>query len=418
MGVIVQLQPGDGILVKHAEVRNGDGGSELLVLKVETADGDKFTAQMLHSAYLGRSWRTECDGRYIFVGEILDHDPFKVRIIYRDTKGRMGDEGLHIEKAVYLGAPLNETFVTVPTTLSPHREVPCHLGGSVLSFNGSNATVKAVYDGVVVLDNQDYVYLHSRWGREIDAINWPYVPDGQTSNFAGADIQLVPISDEVAKALDEMDDSPEYETFEDDHPELFSLRSIPRTTWPDAPFRSFLDKPHPTDLLDNNAPHVVLCLVDTVGFFMKNDWRYELSEKRGMGYSGSNDYVELLCKATRAITDRLEVLADLIHEMEYGDVVPCEVLIREKVAILKETPEYQSVGVFGEKCEETCDFSCDACGGGKSRPRIYCADQYRPGVLPMLWQLDPGSLITQQADDSTSSDEPVDSSEEDSEGKS
>lgn len=74
MGVIVDLQPGDGILVEFSDGNDGKDGRGLVVLEVAAVEGSKFSARLLNRSRLGRTadyW----DDRYVFTGEVREDDP-------------------------------------------------------------------------------------------------------------------------------------------------------------------------------------------------------------------------------------------------------------------------------------------------------------------------------------------------------
>ena len=408
MGVIVQLQPGDGILAQIVDHTDGKGGTELLVLEVDTVDGDQFTAKMIHDARLGEPWVTECDGRFVFSGTVLEHDPFKVDLRYHDTEGRFKESGVCDKQALYLGPPVNETVVTVATPINPRRDVQCHAGNYVLT--GAVPWIpKAIYEHVVVPEHGIRIYMHSKMREQLSRIetmhNWPMNTRQRTVNFADADCHIVPVSAEVAHVLDKMYESPEYNDL--DYGWFSHLER----------YKNFLNKPAISEFMEAEGPHLILCLVDTVDFFMKKGWRNSLREKYEDQGKYSDEYLKLVCMATRVIADRMEFHANDIYSY-LEEPSPFELLLRESIALLKETPEYQCVGVFGEKCEESCDSSCPACRGGEFRREDHLSDQDDSSSLPRLRPSELGMVTVLGACDSAPVEESEEESDEDSEGNS
>lgn len=424
MGVIVQLQPGDGILARIVDFNESTGGTELLVLEVDTVDGDQFTAKMVHNAYLSNTWVTKCDGRFVYSGTILEHDPFKIRLRYHDTEGRFEEGGFNIVQAIYLGPPVNETAVTIATSIDPRREVVCHADGYVFSW-GVPWIPKAIYQHVVVPEDGRCIYMHSNMREQLSRIvpvhNWPGITYERTTNFADVDCQLVPVSAEVERVLKKMKGSPEYNDLEDEwscHLKRWEHPRVPLSSaWPNGTYKNFLNKPAISEFLEGNGPHLILCLVDTVDFFMKKDWRNSLREKYEDQGKYSDEYLKLVCMATRVIADRMEFHANDIYSY-LEEPCPFELLLRESIALLKETPEYQCVGVFGEKCEESCDSNCPACRGGEFRREDHVSDQDDSSSLPRLRPSELGMVTVLGACDSASVEEPEEESDEDSEGNS
>lgn len=424
MGVIVQLQPGDGILARIVDFSDGKGGTELLVLEVDTVDGDQFTAKMLHDAQLGEPWVTECDGRFVFSGTILEHYPFKVRLRYHDTEGRFKERGVSIEQALYLGPPVNETVVTVATPINPRRDIPCHAGNYVLT--GVVPWIpKAIYEHVVVPEHGMFIYMHSNMREQLSRIvrvhNWPAITYERTTNFADADCHIVPVSAEVAHVLKKMKGSPEYNDLDYEwscHLERWEHPQVHLSSaWPNGTYKNFLNKPAISEFMEAEGPHLILCLVDTVDFFMKKGWRNNLREKYEDQGKYSDEYLKLVCMATRVIADRMEFHANDIYSY-LEEPCPFELLLRESIALLKETPEYQCVGVFGEKCEESCDSSCPACRGGEFRREDHLSNQDYSSSLPRLRPSELGMVTVLGACDSATAEESEEEPDEDSEGNS
>ena len=121
--------------------------------------------------------------------------------------------------------------------------------------------------------------------------------------------------------------------------------------------------------------------------------------------------------ATRVIADRMEFHANDIYSY-LEEPSPFELLLRESIALLKETPEYQCVGVFGEKCEESCDSSCPACRGGEFRREDHVSDQDDSSSLPRLRPSELGMVTVLGACDSALAEESEEEPDEDSEGNS
>ena len=421
MGVIVQLQPGGGILARIVDFTDGKGGTELLVLEVDTVDGDRFTAKMLHDAHLGEPWVTNCDGRFVFSGTVLEHDPFKVELRYHDTEGRFEKGWVSVVQALYLGPPVNETVVTVATPINPRRDIACHAGHYVLT--GAVPWIpKAIYEHVVVFGYGMFIYMHSNMHEQLSRIvpvhNWPGITSECTSNFADADCHIVPVSAEVAHVLKKMKGSPEYNELDYEWSYHLERWEHPRvhlsSAWPNGIYRNFLNKPAISEFLAGNGPHLILCLVDTVDFFMKKGWRNNLREKYEDQGKYSDEYLKLVCMATRVIADRMEFHANDIYSY-LEEPSPFELLLRESIALLKDTAEYRSVGVFGEKCEESCESSCPACCGGTFRREDTLSDQDDSSSLPRLRPSELGMVTVLGACDSVSSEESEKEYDKDSE---
>lgn len=119
--------------------------------------------------------------------------------------------------------------------------------------------------------------------------------------------------------------------------------------------------------MGHSAPHILLDLVDSGHFFRKDHPYYSFEEPDDFWDRKSGERTDLMLNATRAVTDRLEALADLLREKTV-DTTPYEALLRENVARLKETKEYICTGVTSEKSRDTSFY------GGYSPPFGKCRE--------------------------------------------
>ena len=369
MGVIVDLQPGDGILVEFRDGNDGKDGRGLVVLEVAAVEGSKFSARLLNRSRLGRTaeyW----DDRYVFTGEVREDDPLKIWLKCYDWEGKEFDGYMSFRYAFYLGAPLDQTTVTMMTRDGIGREIVCRTGDDVLTSDGPRV-VKAVYENVVVVKDHNYVYLGRYLQRKLNSDHWPDARHQQTWNFGGAVAYILPITPEVADSLDALKYSKEYAELQEDHPELFEGVHSVRSFWFRRYFPQLADEPYPSELLNATAPQMVLALVDSGYFFYKytdlpcpdivhpvDPLNVYLSwyEERDM-------WRDMRRWTTRAVADRLESLAGLLGE-KTEETTPFEVCLWEEASYLKDTYEYQATGIAGEKCNEDCNDTCWRCGGG------------------------------------------------------
>lgn len=370
MGVIVDLQPGDGILVEFGDGNDGKEGKGLLVLEVAAVEGSKFSARLLNRSRLGRSaeyW----DDRYVFTGEVKEDDPLKIRLKSYDWEGKEFNDHMSFRYAFYLGAPLDQTTVTMMTRDGIGREIVCRTGDDVLTSDGPRI-VKAVYENVVVVKDHNYVYLGRYLQKKLGSDHWPDSRHRQTWNFGGAVAYILPITPEVAESLNALKYSKEYAELQEDHPELFEGVYSARSCWFRSYFPTLADEPYPSELLNATAPQMVLALVDSGYFFSKST---DVSPPDRISpsdpfkvypswYRELDDRSWLMRTATRAVVDRLESLAELLHR-ETKETTPFEVLLWQAASYLKGTYEYLSIGIPGETCGEVyCDSECEYCGGG------------------------------------------------------
>ncbi|WP_049333687.1 hypothetical protein [Rothia mucilaginosa] len=346
MGIIVDPQPGDGFLIKVSDSNDGKGGTELLVLEVAAVEGSLFSARLLNSARLDLDWKRG-EEYEVFIGKIIEDDPLRLELKYYDSAGELVPDRLESYSAIYLGAPVKQTRVTLTTEDGYYRHIVCRSGDDVLTWGGSRI-VKAVYEGMVVVDNHSYVYLDAPLHEKLGVNHWPECRHRQTWNFAGAVAQILPITIEVASALDSLRQSAEYASLQESHPELWDWRRYPNLGWFYSEFPSVWEEPYPGELVGHSAPHILLDLVDSGRFFRKDHPYYSFEEPDDFLDRKSGERTELMLNATRAVTDRLEALADLLREKTV-DTTPYEALLRENVARLKETKEYICTGVPNEK---------------------------------------------------------------------
>lgn len=362
MGVIVDLQPGDGILVSIIDDNDGKDGRELLVLEIAGVEGSKFSARLLNRSRVGQSYEY-WDDRYVFTGEVTEDDPLDIVLTCYDGDGNKSKASPYSKHAIYLGAPIEQTMVTLMTADGGGREIVCRLGDNVLTTDGPRV-VKAVYENVVVVENHNYVYLDRHLQKKLYADNWPDTRHQQTWNFGGAVAHILPITPEVADSLDTLKYSKEYAELQESYPELFEGMRGARSSWFQSYFPELADEPYPSELLNATAPHMLLALVDSGYFFHKNYLKfYTIGEMGRMWFGESGDRSDLMHNATRAVTDRLEALAHLLHK-KTGEATPFEALLWEEVSYLKGTVEYLCTGVPGEKCEDYCESYCEYCAGG------------------------------------------------------
>lgn len=370
MGVIVDLQPGDGILVEFSDGNDGKDGRGLVVLEVAAVEGSKFSARLLNRSRLGRTadyW----DDRYVFTGEVREDDPLKVWLKCYDWEGKEFDGYMSLRYAFYLGAPLDQTTVTMMTRDGIGREIVCRTGDDVLTSDGPRV-VKAVYENVVVVKDHNYVYLGRYLQKKLGSDHWPDARHRQTWNFGGAVAYILPITPEVANSLNALKHSKEYAELQEEHPELFEGIYSAGSYWFRSYFPPLADEPYPSELLNATAPQMLLALVDSGYFFSKStdvsppdrispsnpfkvypSWYHELDDRSW-----------LMRTATRAVVDRLESLAVLLHR-ETKETTPFEVLLWQEASYLKGTYEYLSIGIPGETCGAAyCDSECEYCGGG------------------------------------------------------
>lgn len=370
MGVIVDLQPGDGILVEFRDGNDGKDGRGLVVLEVAAVEGSKFSARLLNRSRLGRTadyW----DDRYVFTGEVREDDPLEIWLKCYDWEGKEFDGYMSFRYAFYLGAPLDQTTVTMMTRDGIGREIVCRAGDNVLTSDGPRV-VKAVYENVVVVKDHNYVYLGRYLQRKLNSDQWPDARHQQTWNFGGAVAYILPITPEVADSLDALKYSKEYAELQESYPELFEGVHSVRSFWFRRYFPQLADEPYPSELLNATAPQMVLALVDSGYFFSKST---DVSPPDRIGssdrfkvylswYLELDDRSWLMRTATRVVVNRLEALAELLHR-ETKETTPFEVLLWKEASYLKGTYEYLSIGIPGETCGEVyCDSECDYCGGG------------------------------------------------------
>lgn len=365
MGIIVDPQPGDGFLIKVTDSNDGKGGTELLVLEVAAVEGSLFSARLLNSARLDLDWKRG-EEYEVFIGKIIEDDPLRLELKYYDSAGELVPDRLESYSAIYLGAPIKQTRVTLLTEDGYHRNIVCRSGDDVLTWVGSRI-VKAVYEGVVVVDNYSYVYLDAYLHEKLGVDHWPECRHRQTWNFAGAVAQILPITVEVASALDSLRQSAEFASLQESHPELWDWRRYPNLGWFYSEFPSVWEEPYPDELVGHSAPHILLDLVDSWRFFRKDHPYYSFEEPDDFLDQKSGERTDLMLKATRAVTDRLEALADLLREKTV-DTTPYEALLRENVARLKETKEYICTGVPSEKSRASSSY------GGYSPPFGKCQE--------------------------------------------
>lgn len=369
MGVIVDLQPGDGILVEFRDGNDGKDGRGLVVLEVAAVEGSKFSARLLNRSRLGRTadyW----DDRYVFTGEVREDDPLEIWLKCYDWEGKEFDGYMSFRYAFYLGAPLDQTTVTMMTRDGIGREIVCRAGDNVLTSDGPRM-VKAVYENVVVVKDHNYVYLGRYLQRKLNSDQWPDARHQQTWNFGGAVAYILPITPEVADSLDALKYSKEYAELQEDHPELFEGVHSVRSFWFRRYFPQLADEPYPSELLNATAPQMVLALVDSGYFFYKytdlpcpgSVHLVDPLKVYPSWYEERDMWGDMRRWTTRAVADRMESLAGLLQE-KTEETTPFEVLLWEEAAYLKDTYEYQATGIAGEKCNEDCNDTCWRCGGG------------------------------------------------------
>lgn len=369
MGVIVDLQPGDGILVEFRDGNDGKDGRGLVVLEVAAVEGSKFSARLLNRSRLGRTadyW----DDRYVFTGEVREDDPLKIWLKCYDWEGKEFDDYMSFRYAFYLGAPLDQTTVTMMTRDGIGREIVCRAGDDVLTSDGPRI-VKAVYGNVVVVKDHNYVYLGRYLQRKLNSDHWPDARHQQTWNFGGAVAYILPITPEVADSLDTLKYSKEYAELQESYPELFEGVHSVRSFWFRRYFPQLADEPYPSELLNATAPQMLLALVDSGYFFYKYTdlpcpdivHPDEPANVYLSWYEERDMWRDMRRWTTRAVADRLESLAGLLGE-KTEETTPFEVCLWEEAAYLKDTYEYQATGIAGEKCNEDCNDTCWRCGGG------------------------------------------------------
>lgn len=369
MGVIVDLQPGDGILVEFRDGNDGKDGRGLVVLEVAAVEGSKFSARLLNRSRLGRTaeyW----DDRYVFTGEVREDDPLKVWLKCYDWEGKEFDGYMSFRYAFYLGAPLDQTTVTMMTRDGIGREIVCRTGDDVLTSDGPRV-VKAVYENVVVVKDHNYVYLGRYLQKKLGSDHWPDARHQQTWNFGGAVAYILPITPEVADSLDALKYSKEYAELQENYPELFEGVHSVRSFWFRRYFPQLADEPYPSELLNATAPQMVLALVDSGYFFYKYTdlpcpdivHPDEPANIYLSWYEERDMWRNMRRWTTRAVADRLESLAGLLGE-KTEETTPFEVCLWEEASYLKDTYEYQATGIAGEKCNEDCNDTCWRCGGG------------------------------------------------------
>ena len=370
MGVIVDLQPGDGILVEISDLDDGKDGRELLVLEVAGVEGSKFSARLLNRSRVGQPYEY-WDDRYVFTGEVREDDPFDIVLTCYDWEDEKIRYPVICRYAFYLGAPLDHTSVTMMTKDGKGQEIVCRIGDHVLTSDGPRV-VKAVYENVVVVKDHNYVYLGRYLQRKLISDHWPDARHRQTWKFGGAVAYILPITPEVANSLNALKHSKEYAELQEDHSEFFEGVHSARSYWFRWDFPPLADEPYPSELLNATAPQMVVALVDSGYFFSKStdvsppdrispsnpfkvypSWYHELDDRSW-----------LMRTATRAVVDRLESLAVLLHR-ETKETTPFEVLLWQEASYLKGTYEYLSIGIPGETCGAAyCDSECEYCGGG------------------------------------------------------
>ncbi len=332
MGVIVDLQPGDGILVSIIDDNDGKDGRELLVLEVAGVEGSKFSARLLNRSRVGQSYEY-WDDRYVFTGEVREDDPFSIVLTCYDSDGNKSKASPYSKHAIYLGAPIEQTMVTLMTADGGGREIVCRLGDNVLTTDGPRV-VKAVYENVVVVENHNYVYLDRHLQKKLYADHWPDTRHRQTWNFGGAVAYILPITPEVAESLNALKYSKEYAELQENYPELFEGMRGARSTWFQSYFPELADEPYPSELLNATAPQMVLALVDSGYFFSKSTDvsppdRISSSDRFKVylsWYLELDDRSWLMRTATRVVVDRLEALAEILHR-ETKETTPFEVLL-------------------------------------------------------------------------------------------
>lgn len=369
MGVIVDLQPGDGILVSIIDDNDGKDGRELLVLEVAGVEGSKFSARLLNRSRVGQSYEY-WDDRYVFTGEVREDDPLDIVLTCYDWDGNKSKASPYSKHAIYLGAPIEETMVTLMTADGGGREIVCRAGDNVLTSDGPRM-VKAVYENVVVVKDHNYVYLGRYLQRKLNSDQWPDARHQQTWNFGGAVAYILPITPEVADSLDALKYSKEYAELQEDHPELFEGVHSVRSFWFRRYFPQLADEPYPSELLNATAPQMVLALVDSGYFFYKytdlpcpdSVHLVDPLKVYPSWYEERDMWGDMRRWTTRAVADRMESLAGLLRE-KTEETTPFEVLLWEEAAYLKDTYEYQATGIAGEKCNEDCNDTCWRCGGG------------------------------------------------------
>ncbi len=319
MGVIVDLQPGDGILVEISDWDDGKDGRELLVLEIAGVEGSKFSARLLNRSRVGQSYEY-WDDRYVFTGEVREDNPFSIVLTCYDWEGEKIRYPVICRYAFYLGAPLDHTSVTMMTKDSKGREVVCRIGDHVLTFDGPRV-VKAVYENVVVVKDHNYVYLGRYLQKKLGSDQWPDARHQQTWNFGGAVAYIVPITSEVAESLNTLKYSKEYVELQEDHSALFDWTHSARSYWFRWCFPPLADEPYPSELLNATAPQMLLALVDSGYFFSKSTDvsppdRISSSDRFKVylsWYHELDDRSWLMRTATRVVVDRLEALAELLH---------------------------------------------------------------------------------------------------------
>ena len=369
MGVIVDLQPGDGILVEFSDGNDGKDGRGLVVLEVAAVEGSKFSARLLNRSRLGRTadyW----DDWYVFTGEVREDDPLKVWLKCYDWEGKEFDGYMSLRYAFYLGAPLDQTTVTMMTRDGIGREIVCRTGDDVLTSDGPRV-VKAVYENVVVVKDHNYVYLGRYLQKKLGSDHWPDARHRQTWNFGGAVAYILPITPEVANSLNALKHSKEYAELQEEHPELFEGIYSAGSYWFRSYFPPRADEPYPSELLNATAPQMLLALVDSGYFFYKHT---DLSAPDSVQpddplkvypswYEERDAWKSMRRRAARVVADWMESLANVLRE-KTGEATSFEARLWEELSYLQGTYEYQSTGVPGEKCDVDCDAKCWRCAGG------------------------------------------------------
>ncbi|WP_294627049.1 hypothetical protein [uncultured Rothia sp.] len=370
MGVIVDLQPGDGILVEIIDWDDGKDGRELLVLEVVGVEGSKFSARLLNRSRVGQTYEY-WDDRYVFTGEVKEDEPLVISLTCYNWEGEKFRYPVSCMYAFYLGAPVDHTSVTMMTRDGKGREIVCRIGDHVLTSDGPR-TVKAVYENVVVVKDHNYVYLGRYLQKKLGSDHWPDSRHRQTWNFGGAVAYIVPITSELAESLNNLKYSKEYAELQEDHSEFFEWANSARSYWFGWCFPPLANEPYPSELLNATAPQMVLALVDSGYFFSRST---DVSPPEGISpsdpfkvypswYQELYDRSWLMRTVTRAVVDRLESLAELLGR-ETKETTPFEVLLWKEASYLKGTYEYLSTGIPGETCGEVyCDSECEYCGGG------------------------------------------------------
>ena len=351
-------------------MEDGKEGRELLVLEVAGVEGSKFSARLLNRSRVGQSYEY-WDDRYVFTGEVREDDPLEIWLKCYDWEGKEFDGYMSFRYAFYLGAPLDQTTVTMMTRDGIGREIVCRAGDNVLTSDGPRV-VKAVYENVVVVENHNYVYLDRHLQKKLYADQWPDARHRQTWNFGGAVAYILPITPEVANSLNALKYSKEYAELQEDHSELFDWTHSARSYWFRWCFPPLADEPYPSELLNATAPQMVLALVDSGYFFYKYTdlpcpdivHPDEPLKVYPSWYEERDMWRDMRRWTTRAVADRLESLAGLLGE-KTEETTPFEVCLWKEAAYLKGTYEYLSIGIPGETCGAAyCDSECDYCGEG------------------------------------------------------